>query len=201
MNKTRWSSAYQRLRWFHSLRPLLQNIGGKKVAAFLPSPRLERQIDELVRRLEKLDSITDLLQCDTTSLHEAHILLDTIVSDFPETEHRLKRDANIAHSFHFQSRTTTIQSKDEELLTSEELAAVKGSSWTAKTTASADFKLSYAQQALKKGRLETGMLGIRDNWIRSFFYQILTFFNGSSWKRAFQSTRVEKKIFSGYAEE
>lgn len=100
MNKTQSSSAYHMLGIKFSLRSFLLNLGVKEMKNLLPSPRVEGAVEEFFGRLHKLDSVTQVFQCDTTSLHEARILFDIVVSDFSETEPELKKSADIVHFFH-----------------------------------------------------------------------------------------------------
>lgn len=57
----------------------------------------------MLRSMEKLDSFSNRLQHEATTLAEVHGLFDTVMEHFPSTVHWLSSDAEIIESKEFES--------------------------------------------------------------------------------------------------
>ena len=92
---TRWISTYEMLRRYEKLRVFLLETNSSIVDAFYFSPSENRQLDNLLMKLESLNSVTKELRRETTSLSDIRDLFDAVIVEFRETRNRLYTNASI----------------------------------------------------------------------------------------------------------
>lgn len=119
-NVTRWSSTFEMLKRYRDVKSYVTVTNCPDLVEFIPTPLEESKINGLLLVLEKLHSITIVLQRNDLQLCEAQALLSGTIKLIPSELKYLAADANILHSPKFQSAVVKIQKQDNASLTPEE---------------------------------------------------------------------------------
>ena len=82
-------------------------------------------MNNLLRRLSALNSITIEIQSDSTSLVDARYLFDGQINKYPSLKNRLSSNADIVENETFECAVAKIQDGKEESLSLSEQRAVR----------------------------------------------------------------------------
>ncbi|KAG3121945.1 hypothetical protein PI126_g24350 [Phytophthora idaei] len=120
-NVTRWSSTYEMLQRYGTIRPQIWVV--EAVEDLVPSTSDHKKLVRILKHLEKLDSVCKRLQCAATTMSEVRLIFDSVVTDYPITGGHLKPTAKIVHSSAFKKRIVKICVGEK--LSAAETAALK----------------------------------------------------------------------------
>eukprot|EP00171_Calliarthron_tuberculosum_P004916 IDg4916t1 len=179
---TRWGSYLKMLQRYIELRPFLSDIDLVSVDNKMPSARENRKIEDVLKVLGDLNSVSLCLQKESTSLADVRALFDTVIDDFPELEIRLGKNAEIVGCKEFESAVVLIQQGRQGSLSCAQKATVstlyEGAFDEASTVVSDD-ELSLADRALKRRKtmgngyskkyVDTGFIVPTSNMVEGFF--------------------------------
>eukprot|EP00171_Calliarthron_tuberculosum_P014870 IDg14870t1 len=97
-NATRWSSTHDMLTRYVRVREFIPKLGsGDLDDMTLPSSE-NRRVNALLPQMRDLESVTKVLQSNSTTLAEVKCLFDAVLDKFPETAARLSASASIVYS-------------------------------------------------------------------------------------------------------
>ena len=203
-NTTRWSSTFEMLKRFQLIRPHLRKLQIDDIDKDIPTRRENEEIDDLVKRLEKLDSVTKSLQHEERTISQARALFDTVMIDFPEAADRLSTTASIIQSPNFEIGIQKIQSGRANELNPEEKSELKqleSSVEQKKKTSSAT--MSYAERVLKsqktgtseelKGYIDTRFILPCSNICEQFLSKAGYTYN--DYRKGLLASRLEGQLF------
>ncbi|KAF4136083.1 hypothetical protein GN958_ATG14727 [Phytophthora infestans] len=164
-NETRWSSAMKMLKRCDKLIPALRQLSTKNavkcgVDKLMLSAAEAMEVSELLKDLQKLDSVTVELQSETLTMLDARELFEHTIESFPSMNKYLCANASIVNNAVFERAVVKLQSV-RKLTAAEKAASVRLLSPITNDLATNDNKessddednISFAQQALKRRRL------------------------------------------------
>ena len=150
-NITRWSSTYEMIVRYVRLKDFLPALDSDEIDALSLTPFENRRVDTLLQQLELLESVTKVLQDDTTTMSDVRAVFDAVMDKFPETSCRLTSSAEIVHSPLFEGAIVKLQrgtfgalSREEQSIAS--FLATHGN----RDCGDVDGELSFAHRALKR---------------------------------------------------
>lgn len=144
------------LRRYQKLAEFLHQVDDDDVQALLPSYDEWEEIEKLCAKMKGLDSVTNTLQDSQTTMADARILFDAVNNHNESAKFRLSHDARIVENATFESAITKVQLQQEECLSVREkraIAHLKSDQGIISEDVQEDRRLSFAQVALKKRRL------------------------------------------------
>lgn len=103
MTLNRWILGYAMFRRYQNLHSFLSQIDMLEITKLLHSPGHHRHVIDLLKRLEKLDSVTKFRQRTSTTLLDARTLFDILLTDLPYTASCVSSNTIIIYFFHFET--------------------------------------------------------------------------------------------------
>lgn len=150
-NTTRWSSSFEMVSRYMLIKEFLRKLDSDEVDNLCPTPAENRRIEALLKQLKVLESVTKMLQEESTSVSDVRAMFDAVIEEFPETTDRLTSSAEIVHSPLFESAVVKVQRGNSSALSREERAMLSSLELVRSGESSeSDDRLSFAQRALKR---------------------------------------------------
>jgi hypothetical protein len=169
-NVTRWNSTHDMLKRYQELKEFIPLIMMPEVADLMLSPRDDREIDFLLKKLHDFESVTKTLQKEDINLNDVRILFDGVIEEYPETLERLSENADIIHDALFESAVVKILNKkaaelsfpEKEKVCMLKVATIREADQVKDVHSES---MSFAERALKRSRF----MGIADQYLNLSF--------------------------------
>lgn len=165
-NCTRWSSCFEMLKRYKEIKNFLPLLLIPELDELLPSTLEDREINNILVKLNDLESITKTLQREDINLNDVRCLFDEVIQEYPETATRLAMDSSIVEDSIFENAVIRILDNDLNHFTPAEyektLLLRKGS--CEGDTQIMDSSINLAERALKRKKLlntEFGYIDVR----------------------------------------
>ena len=110
-NATRWPSIYHMLERYIQLKQFLDS-SDVELAEYIPTALEDILIRTILDDMNKLHSITALLQKDSITLGQVRDLFDSVIKHFPTAEKYLSQDARIIKDKEFERLICKLQNKE-----------------------------------------------------------------------------------------
>ncbi len=162
-SETRWDSDFKMIKRYIQLRPFIRVNPHPDFADELLNVRLDRCVDELIRILEDLYSVSLQLQKDDISIAKARIYIEEAIELYPILSSHIDTDSAIVYSPSFESGILKLQNNDESSLNPSEKMAIKSLELRVSPTVgivsadeseSSDNELNLVQRVNKRMKLE-----------------------------------------------
>lgn len=130
-NSTRWSGKYFMLKRFFQLLPFLNQLGSE-ITSLMFSEETKEEMEVLLAKLEKLNSVTLALQREDLNLLQGFLLFENVMNDFPDIKPHFypvnlppNMPARAVMPSSFESAIITVLDEDEERLNEMERQFLK----------------------------------------------------------------------------
>ena len=161
-NVTRWSSTYEMLLRYNRLKDFLPKLNSSDIDSLCLSSSENRRVDTLLTNLKELESVTKILQAESTKLSDVRGLFDAVIDSYPETTSKLTSFASIVHSPVFKAAVVKLQLCNQGALSREERAVVKNFELQRELPVEDGREdLSFAQRALKRQKVNADDFGTK----------------------------------------
>jgi hypothetical protein len=108
---TRWSGVFCMIERYLKLYEFLDQLDPDLIDLHLSSHEYLFVKDTLFPNLKKINSVTKALQKKDITLSRSRILLDGLLSDFPELKEKISPTASIVQNPHFESAICKVQNQ------------------------------------------------------------------------------------------
>ena len=121
----RWGSISLILTRYGQITQFLPRLDLPDLSDILLSDEDSAVVDHLFKKLGDLDSVTNALQENSTTLSDARALFDAVIKRHPNSKSRLDERAQILEKVNFETVIVKVQRKQESQLKNAEQKAVK----------------------------------------------------------------------------
>ena len=122
-NATRWSSIFVMLSRYFVLVEFLSKID--EIADMLPTRAQHKKLEALHVKCEEFYGYTLALQSEDITMYETRLLLDRLISRYPDMAHHLAPDAEIVQCVAFESAVVKVQAGNALQLSEDERVALE----------------------------------------------------------------------------
>lgn len=102
-NATRWSSVFDMCICYENIEGHFDDLKSDVVDDLRLSAVEKRRFASLMANLRNLESVTNTLQQDSTTVHDVRVMFDAVIEEYPQTHSKLAANASIVHSPIFES--------------------------------------------------------------------------------------------------